>query len=245
MRFQPLFTSFRFLMTGIFVMGLSSLAPLTSLRIDCDYKVEHSVITECVTKNLEVRTWNESVTIISGNLLGELIYDEIKTFTVNESPLLEFLPTGIEKFFPNLEKIEISDSGLKNLTQNSLKNLTKLRFLILNNNKLEDIDSNPFEFNNKIEKVDLSGNQIKIFQVGSLKVLKHLKKLDLSNNLCINETADNPFELKKLKINIYENCAPSRETNFFDFLFNVGFFCLLAVLFAFLLIFVINCAVKN
>lgn len=226
-------------------MILSFATTALTLRINCDYVEHQSVISECVTYDLEVKYPNETVTSVSGNLPGVIDYERIKTFRVKFSPLLEFLPSGIEKFFPNIEKIRISHSGLTNLTQNNLKNFSNLRILILNNNKLEHLDSDVFEFNNKIEEIDLSENQLKDLRVESLKVLKNLKKLDLSNNACINQTAENQLELKRLKIKLSENCSPSSQTSYFDFLVNIVFFILLAVLFVFLLIFVINCVVDK
>lgn len=239
------FISCRFFSVRIFLLILSFASTTLTLRINCDYVAKQSVISECVAYDLEVKHSNETVTSISGNLPGVIDYETIKTFRVKFSPLLEFIPSGIEKFFPNIEEIIISQSGLTNLTQDNLKNFSNLRSLILNNNKLEHLDSDVFEFNDKIEEIDLGENRIKVLRVESLKVLKNLKKIDLSNNQCINQTAENQLELKRLKIKLSENCSPSSPTSYFDFFVNIVFFVLLAVLFVFLLIFVINCVVDK
>lgn len=231
----------RFIIVRLFLLTLSSLTT-SAIRINCNYLTkQNSVVSECVIFDLEVKFPNETVSSISGNLPGVLNYEKVKTFRVKDSPRFEFIPTGIEKFFPNVERIEISRSGLKNLTQNNLKNFSNLKFLNLTSNQLDHLDSDVFEFNDKIEEIDLSENNLKSIRVASLKVLTNLKKLDLSNNLCINETAENEVELKRLKIKLIESCSQSSSTMSFDFFFYVVFFCLLAVLFAFLLIFLIKC----
>lgn len=218
---------------------LSFLSTL-ALKIECNYVVKENVITECLVFGLEVKYSNETVTSISGDLPGELKYDEIKAFRVTASPTLRFLPSGINTFFPNLEEFEVSQSGLKNLSQKDLKNFSKLKILILNNNQLENLESDVFKLNDKIEEIDLSGNKLIDVRVVSLKVLKNLKKLDLSNNLCVNETSTNQQELKELKIKLRDKCSPSSRTSYIDFLLTFGFFCLIAASFAFLLYFAIN-----
>lgn len=191
-------------------------------------------------RNLEVTDPNENVTSISGTLSSVINYDNITTFKVDSSPQLEYLPSGIEKFFPNLQEIVINETGLKVLSQNNLKRFPKLKTLVVRENQLEQLDTNVFEFNDGIEEIDLSGNKLNNLPANSFRVLKNLKKLDLTNNVCVNDTAQNPRELRKLKTKLSDSCVRTHPINAWSFTFNLLLVVLLSVLFVFLLIFCIK-----
>lgn len=236
------FLFFRFLIK-IFLIILAVLS-VSSIKISCDYAAVNYIISECTVRRLEVKEPNETVTSISGTLSSVIDYENITTFKVESSPRLEYLPAGIEKFFPNLRKIEVSETGLKVLTQDNLKSFPKLKSLVVRENQLEYLDTNVFEFNDVIEEIDLSGNKLNHLPANSLRVLKNLRKLDLANNVCINETAHNVKELRNLKTKLSEKCVKSVPINSWSFVFNLLLVLFLAVLFVFLLIFCMKNIVK-
>lgn len=167
-----------------------------------DYK-----LAECDTNSLDVKNRNESVTSVSGLLSGVVDYDNIKIFKVEASPLLEFFPSGLEKFFPNLEKLVIRQTGLRELSQDDLKNFPKLKSLDVSENQLEKLNGSTFQFNEKIEELNLSGNKLTSLGSDFLKHLKNVTKIDMSGNSCINQTASDELEMKRLRIKLAENCS--------------------------------------
>lgn len=224
---------------------LNLISIISSLRIDCEYFAIKKLVSICKVSDLAVSSTNETVTGVSGTLPGIVDYANITSLDIDSSPELEFLPSGIEKFFPNLEKIAIVETGLRAITSDDLKEFPKLKSLILRNNKLSEIDSNLFEFNQHVEHIDLSGNELKFIGTNVLKPLANLKKINISNNQCANETASDPSEIKKLKVRLNENCRhPQHEISAFKSSASFVALCLLAILLSVLLVrcikFVIN-----
>lgn len=215
----------------------NSLPLILSLRIDCEYLADDDVISSCKSSNLTVVNSNETVTSVSGTLSANLEYSNITSLEIESSPELEFLPLGIQKFFPNLEKISLIQTGLKIITSDDLKNFPKMKSLILRNNKLSEIDSKLFVFNKNIEEIDFSGNEIKHVGENFLKSLENLTKLDFSNNVCFNGTANNSVEVKRLKAKLNENCQnPLHEISAFKTSAGFAVLCLIAIFVSYLLI---------
>ena len=234
-----MFNIFSFFIIKLFLFNLAVLL-VSSVKLNCDYAAVNYIIRECTVRNLKVKHPNVTVTSISGTLSSVIDYNNITTFKVDSSPHLEFFPIGIEKFFPNIEEIEITDTGLKVLTQNDLKRFPKLKTLVAKENQLEHLDTNLFEFNDIIEEIDLSGNKLKHLPANSLRYLKNLKKLDLTDNICVNATAEGPRELRKLKSKLSDNCLRSHPVSAWSFMFNLLLVLLVSVLFVLLLIFCIK-----
>lgn len=205
-----------------------------SIRIDCNYKLVNFVLSECETSGLEVKNVNDTVTSISGTLGAIVSYKKIRTLKIDASPSLEYFPQGIEKFFPNLETLIITQSGLKQINAEDIKVFPNLTTLDLSGNQLEEINAKVFEFNDKIEAVNLSNNKLTNVGFDFLKFLKNLKTINLTNNACINETAVEPSDLKKIKVNLTENCL-RRSSNyglyfsFFLIILVAGFFLVMLI----------------
>lgn len=223
---------FRNIFIATFALHLSTFLT-ESLKIECSYRLIDYKLAECDTNSLEVKNRNESVTGISGLLSGVVDYGNIKIFKVEASPLLEYFPPGIEKFFPNLEKLVIKQTGLKELTQDDLKNFPKLKSLDVRDNQLEKLNASTFQLNEKIEELNLSGNKLTNLGSDFLKHLKNVTKIDMSGNSCINQTANDEIEMKRLRIKLAENC--SGQAGMFGFS-TFLLMCLFAVLFGVLLV---------
>lgn len=180
------------------------------------------MISACITRDLEVKFQNETVSSVSGKLMDVLIYDSIRSLKIESSPLLEFFPKKNEKFFPNIEKLAITQTGLRIITGDDLKPFEKLKTLDLSENQLEELDAELFAFNEKIEEVDLSGNKLKHLGVHFLKFAGNLKTIDMSENICVSGSAKNFVELKILKIKMKENC-PASEVKIDKVKFSLNF----------------------
>lgn len=203
----------------------------SSLRINCVYKKVDLFVSECAATELEVKNACDRVTSVSGTITDVVDYEKIKTLVISASPNLEYFPAGIETFFPNLEEITITQTSLKSLTANNLKNFTGLKKLVLSENILESLNGKLFEFNKEIEEIDLSGNKITHIGDELFEFLPNLKEFDMGENQCFNQTDKNLS--MDLKLKIIKNCS-----NQIDFLKSSGLFfafLLFAILFVFIL----------
>lgn len=200
-------------LTAVLFLSLSTFA-IASIGIECDYKLVKLTLSECETSGLEVSNDNETVSSISGTLGAIVSYKKIKTFKVTSSPLLEYFPKGVDSFFPNLETLIITGTGLKQLTADDIKFFPNLTTLDLSGNRLEEIDAEAFKFNEKLETINLSGNKL-TKAVFDFEFLKNLKTINLYGNKCINEAAENPAGLKKIQDVLEENCSKGSSRGFF------------------------------
>ncbi|KAG5669993.1 hypothetical protein PVAND_000281 [Polypedilum vanderplanki] len=84
----------------------------------------------------------------------------------------EYLPQGLNKFFPNVNNLVVMESELKHLTKHDLKNFPKLKNIFIARNNIESKDNN-----------------IKHIGRDIFKPLKQLESVNLEGNICINENA--------------------------------------------------------
>lgn len=107
---------------------------------------------------------------------------------------------GIE-YFPNLEELDCSESGLSSLDISRNK---KLRELYCNGNNLEKLNVSK---NKELQKLNCSDNDISSLKIGANKKLRQLfcdenqlKKLEVKKNKKLVELSVSNNKLKKLKI---------------------------------------------
>lgn len=228
---------FRCLIVQILTMSCL-IAFVSAIRIECEYIEENFVITQCNTEALTVTQPNEAVTSISGTLSRVINYENIKVFQISDSPNLDFIPRGVEKFFPKLEQLIVTRTGLKHLRNDDLKHFLHLKVLDLSENQLEKLDANSLKYNQAIEKIDLSSNNIREVPKHFLKVTKHLKSVDMTNNICFNNTAGNLRELKIMESKLSQ-CS-STDFGVLEIFAYLAIICLFAFLLIVVLVACIN-----
>lgn len=87
---------------------------------------------------------------------------------------------------PNLNRLDLSSSGVWNLPDQELCTLSSLNHLNLSNNRIADITDLGVSRSHcplSLSSLDLSGNQLRSLNTGSLESFVQLKSLDLSNNI--------------------------------------------------------------
>lgn len=82
------------------------------------------------------------------------------------------------KLIPNVETLILDGNRLRNVS--NLRHLSKLSYLSLNNNLIEDLSKWCMELGN-IQTLNLAGNKIE--KLGGLSKLRSIKSLDLSCNM--------------------------------------------------------------
>ena len=166
----------------------------------------------CDVQNYVNITSLDSATVdsISGTHKAGYNNDNVEAFSANQIGQIYYFPRGLNKFFKNLKKISIINTGLKEIHQSDLKDFPKLKHLYLYYNNLTKIEENLFNYNPNLELISLSFNKISNINPNVFDKLKKLKNLYFNSNPCINMYAWNsPTAVKDIITTAQVNCTNS------------------------------------
>jgi hypothetical protein len=161
-----------------------------SIKISCDFHISRryhvlSEVYECRVENsLTVHSPNQRIEAVSGMHFVNMSNDDVTGVRVSEKSV-HFLPRGLEEFFANLELIYVGKSELREIHAGDLRPFSKLRNLDLGYNRLEIIERNLFEHNERLEVVVLRGNPLKHVHPTVFDNILRLKYLTVSG--CVDE----------------------------------------------------------
>lgn len=182
--------------------------PATLFSISCDIQTNFwtpfGSIKECLLKNINVTTHRASIDFVSNQFTN---MNEITSLNIDLSPMCFYVPLGMEVFFQNLKVLSITRSGLKMVTAEDLKPFVHLRGIYFDNNKLETLEANVFDFNIDLEEIVLSENKLTSIENNVFDSLPKLMKLDLLRNVCIDKAALSYSDIKSLKKELRSSCA--------------------------------------
>ena len=99
-----------------------------------------------------------------------------------------------------LEILKLNRCSLRYLTSSCFKNLTNLRSIELEFNRLEKLPEDLFKYNTKLESILLSWNYLKILNKNQFSNLKELKELHLECNALSQINKDTFINLDKLEL---------------------------------------------
>lgn len=136
---------------------------------------------------------------------------KVKKIYIVDSPLMEFMPKGIEEFFENLDGISIKNCGLKVITQANLEPFPKLKYLWLDNNKLEVLASGLFRFNPRLHLVSFKQNQLTTIADNIFDPLTDLENADFTGNPCIDLKAGNRYAVRIVMREVSKKCQRPPE----------------------------------
>lgn len=99
------------------------------------------------------------------------------------SSVIDFFPQGLNKIFPYLKKLKLSECGLKIIGDLDLQGLECLEVLDLSKNYLTSLPLGTFTKMKKLKKVVLADNQLENLDPEVFKpILSHVEVIDLSRN---------------------------------------------------------------
>lgn len=155
-------------------------------------------------EDLVITAPNQTVTCVENASAPEHVNSTTDVFLITRQTV-HYFPGGLEKTFHCIKTFEISDSGLKMITKFDLLPHKKIRKLFLQNNAIETLDGDLFEFNTEITYVDFSLNKV-LTVVGEnfLNPLKLLKAAHFHKCKCIDYSA---FDVTTVKRKLTENCG--------------------------------------
>lgn len=103
---------------------------------------------------------------------------------------IDYIPKGLEDFFPNIIVIIISGGNITKLNGDELNAYENLEYFGIKDNPLESVPGNLFSKNRKLKSVDFCRNKIRFVDPQLLNGLYRLNRVHFEGNICINEKAD-------------------------------------------------------
>lgn len=181
-----------------------------SLDITCSFKkVNWKFIREhyqCQVAGLKVITAGETVDNVVGDHHTDRSHDDVKSISI-DGQVCHFLPGMLDKFFANIEGLQVMSSALKAITQDDLKQFPNLKVLNLYKNELSSVPADLFEHTPRIKWINFNDNQIR-FIGAQIFDLVELEEIRFDGNLCIANEGSNADEIKKLKQEAIAKCQP-------------------------------------
>jgi hypothetical protein len=179
---------------------------------DCLYAIEDWVIIEkiygCSVQNLKIEIGDDHLTSVSKSHLKGKKNEDVIALNI-ENATCPFIPKDIDKSFPNLKGLRISQSKLKAIGSDDLKQFPELKVLCLWANLIKTLDGNLLMNTPQIEFVNFGHNYIMHVGPNIFEPLKNLVAVYFEENICINHTK--PFEVNDLKFQLAVQCPPSME----------------------------------
>lgn len=148
------------------------------LHLKCRYELRTDYI--CNVEKLEITSNNIELVGVTGTHLKSLSNENVVDLRITNQ-YTKYLPSGLKKFFPHLQKVWIENSRLTEVGE-SFVGFGSIKELVIKNNKLTSVSANELESLLKAEVLDFSSNKISKFFGNVFQNLPHLKSINFSHN---------------------------------------------------------------
>lgn len=132
-----------------------------------------------------------------------------------EFQTVNFIPLGIEKYFPELVGVAIMSCHLKSIEKTDLKPFDKLIYLHIASNDLETLPNDLFEYHPELRAIQAYNNKIKSVGENIFTRLTNLQYAQFRNNICITTDANIshqiPALIQELKVKCPLKLSPLQE----------------------------------
>ncbi|XP_037047385.1 uncharacterized protein LOC119082112 isoform X1 [Bradysia coprophila] len=149
---------------------------------------------------------NENVTTVYGLHETGKGHEDVHGIVMT-SQNLEFVPTNIESFFPNVIAISLWDNHITSIQNRHLAPFPNFEYLWLEGNNLTSVDGGLFSGLNSMRFINFNSNRIR--HVGHDLDLPLGGEVRFTGNSCISQTAATPDAVATLKLNLLRNCPPT------------------------------------
>lgn len=133
--------------------------------------------------------------------------DDVNYFRMSDQPI-GFIPSGIETYFQNLVGLRFHGCEIKEISKEDLQPFPELKLLSLSSNLLTLLKSDLFAYTPDLKWIFLESNFIVHVGPALLNSLKYLEIANFSSNICIDENAQNSYDLLRMKLKFETNCSP-------------------------------------
>lgn len=135
----------------------------------------------CIGQDVVVNTYDTFVTRAVGTHLAGMGDGDVQAvFFKNQK--MTFIPLMMSTPFPNLNALRVDMSGLTTINQTTFVNQGRLRYIHLDNNRIEFIPKKTFYNLTNLEWLSLGANKISALNPDMLRGLTELKYFSVSNN---------------------------------------------------------------
>jgi len=142
------------------------------------------VYTCSVQQKLDALHTDSGVIGVNGIHIGKKKNKDVKAIRIYNRNVYYF-SSGYDKYFTNIEVIQVYGSKLRVITQKDLMPFIKLKHIDLCKNELEELEKDLFKFNQLLEVIKASDNKLKFIDVTAFEGLFQLHTLELNGNHCI------------------------------------------------------------
>lgn len=184
------------------------------LYIKCNYQLLHIRNLEdfftCDAKLQSSRFSRQIERVSTDYLQSEVDLAAVQYLQILYQPI-DFIPRGVENFFPNLVGLRISNGKIKQLTKRDLQPFYKLQLLSFDGNKIEVLDSDLFDYTPNLKWIYFDYNNIAHVGQGIFDSLIYLKQVNLELNPCISRDVSGRTEIANLKSELPRKCPLIRR----------------------------------
>lgn len=126
---------------------------------------------------------------------------------------VKFIPQHLGAYFPNLESLDMMDSGVVVLSRADFMGLPNLKQLFMQGNEVRVLGNDLFVANPKLVDISFYGNPINHIGHGVFENLGELTNIRLhgNSNVCLNSYSENRASTLALITKIIINCPPTFE----------------------------------
>lgn len=135
---------------------------------------------------------------------------DVKLLKIIDQCLTE-LPEKLDLFFPNIDGLEVINSGLKTIKKEKFSAYKSLKYLNLMKNKIEVLPDGVFNNSPTLQYILMNGNRLKVIGSAVFNPITHLKYVDFRRNTCLCKKAETKDDFAALKKIISKKCPPTIE----------------------------------
>lgn len=142
----------------IIFLALFHIVASSSVFLTCNFKKFQSDCKFFSDEDIKNLVESKIESVFSDN--QSPVNADIKFISIANSDIPENLPENLSNFYPDLESLRVTKTRLRTIKHEGLRNLTKLRHLSLDSNKIDFILPKSFEDLASLESLFISNNKL-------------------------------------------------------------------------------------
>lgn len=183
------------------------IASAHSVTIECDFRMLESCYS-CYRPTVNISDNNSALTRVTGRHLSGKNNAAVGCLNFILIRTIDWIPTGMETFFPNLVQFQWTSGILRTISSQDLKPFPNLTSVILSHNNFSSLDGDLFQHTTGLTAIYFDKTGIEHVGIGFLTNLNNLRYATIENNPCINIFANTPEAIRELKEQISVLCPP-------------------------------------
>lgn len=174
---------------------IAILATSEALLLDCTYSVTTSWnvanVYSC-TGRIITTGLPRTIVEVTRNHLTDKTNDDVLNVIIGDKTV-KFIPRHLGAFFPNLESLNMLNSGVEEISRVDLAGMPKLKQLYMESNLITVLENDLFKRNPQLKWISFHDNPIAHVGLDTFKNLDKLVSINLNGNAnsCHNYYSDN------------------------------------------------------